>query len=158
MPFGLVWNILNLINPFKTIYALTLPISKLLRFLPLLCVFLLFYHVDHFQTNFNVLPSSTLLYFSTSFYPFFKKRAINFQFSSIFLALSSFSTPFQKLMVFFWFFFDIAWPLFCLLRPPRLPIESCTLHSWTQDSGQREVSNNIMKIGIGWVFDPFSIV
>ena len=107
---------------------------------------------NQFQRFYHRWPFQT---FQRLFTPF--SKTCN-QFSSIFIAFSYFSTPFQKLMVFYWFFFDIVWPLFGLLRPPRLPFESCTLHSWTQDSGQREVSNNLVKIGIGWVFDPFLIV
>ena len=128
-----------LLYPFPTFYV----------FQPRLFIILLFYPVEHFQTIFNVFTIvDPFRLFLRLFSPFSKARN---QFSIIFLAFSRFSSLFFKkndclLLILFW----NCLTLFSLLRPLKLPFESCTLHFLIQDSGQRELSNNLITIGVVW--------
>ena len=127
-----------LLYPFPTFYV----------FQPRLFIILLFYPVEHFQTIFNVFTIVDPFRLFLRLFSLFSK-ARN-QFSIIFLAFSRFSSLFLKndclLLILFW----NCLTLFSLLRPLKLPFESCTLHFLIQDSGQRELSNDVITIGVVW--------
>ena len=127
-----------LLYPFPTFYV----------FQPRLFIILLFYPVEHFQTIFNVFTIVDPFRLFYVFLAHFQKLVINFR--SLFLHSHVFHPSFLKndclLLILFW----NCLTLFSLLRPLKLPFESCTLHFLIQDSGQRELSDDVITIGVVW--------